>query len=155
MLPTQRLDKILAHAEKLQEEMNGELPPDRFVTLSKEYAALAPLVEAVSAYRGVMNEIEDLQSLISGDDGEMKALAEIELPDLQKRLPEMEQELQILLLPKDAADEMNVILEVRAGTGGDEAALFAGDLLRMYLRYAELEGYKTELISQSEGDVGG
>ena len=95
-----------------------------------------------------------MQSLIDGEDEEMKALAEAELPELQKRLPDMEQELQILLLPKDAADEMNVILEVRAGTGGDEAALFAGDLLRM-LRYAELSGFKTELISQSEGDVGG
>lgn len=155
MLPTERLDQILAHAEKLQDEMNGELPPERFVELSKEYAALSPLVEAISAYRGVVNEIEDLQSLIDGDDDEMKALAQAELPDLQKRLPEMEQDLQILLLPKDTADEMNVILEVRAGTGGDEAALFAGDLLRMYLRYAELSGFKTELISQSEGDVGG
>ncbi|MGC6475814.1 MAG: peptide chain release factor 1 [Parvibaculales bacterium] len=155
MIPADRLDTILLRAEKLQEEMNGELPPERFVELSKEYAALSPLVEAVSAYRDVLNEIEDLKSLIDGDDAEMKALAQSELPDLQARLPEMEQELQILLLPKDAADDMNVILEVRAGTGGDEAALFAGDLLRMYLRYAELTGFKTEMISQSEGDVGG
>ena len=155
MIPADRLDSILQRAEKLQEEMNGELPPERFVELSKEYASLSPLVEAVSTYRDVLNEIEDLKSLIEGDDAEMKALAQSELPDLQARLPEMEQELQILLLPKDAADDMNVILEVRAGTGGDEAALFAGNLLRMYLRYAELTGFKTEMISQSEGDVGG
>ncbi len=155
MIPADRLDSILQRAEKLQEEMNGELPPERFVELSKEYASLSPLVEAVSTYRDVLNEIEDLKSLIEGDDAEMKALAQSELPELQARLPEMEQELQILLLPKDAADDMNVILEVRAGTGGDEAALFAGNLLRMYLRYAELTGFKTEMISQSEGDVGG
>ncbi len=155
MLSTDRLESILAHAKKLQGEMNAELPPEQFVVLSKEYAALSPLVEAIGKYSSVLAEIEDLQSLIEGDDEDMKALAETELPDLQNSLPEMEQVLQILLLPKDAVDERNVILEIRAGTGGDEAALFAGSLLRMYIRYAELSGFKTELINQSEGDVGG
>ena len=93
--------------------------------------------------------------LIAGDDTEMAELAELELPALDEKLPLMESALEILLLPKDSADELNVIVEVRAGTGGDEAALFAGDLFRMYTRYADILGWKSEIISQSEGEVGG
>ena len=90
-----------------------------------------------------------------GDDSEMAELATLELDEIEAGLPEMEAALEILLLPKDSADELNVIVEVRAGTGGDEAALFAGDLFRMYSRYADLQGWKSEIISQSEGDIGG
>ena len=155
MLPVERLDAILARAEALQEEMNGELPPERFVELSKEYAEIDPLVGAIRDYRAALSEAEDLRVLIAGDDTEMAELAELELPALDEKLPLMESALEILLLPKDSADELNVIVEVRAGTGGDEAALFAGDLFRMYTRYADILGWKSEIISQSEGEVGG
>ncbi len=155
-LPADRLDAILSRANQLQGEMNNaELPPAEFVKLSKEYARLDPLVAAIKAYRAVLDEIADLKALTQSDDGEMKKLANAELPALEARLPAMAQDLQILLLPKDEADEMNVILELRAGTGGDEAALFAGDLFRMYARYAELNGFKLDIISQAAGDIGG
>jgi peptide chain release factor 1 len=155
MLPTDRLDAIMARAEILQNDMNGELPPEEFVKLSKEYARLAPVIEAIANYRKVTAEIADLKSLVDGDDAEMKELAREELPGLEAQVPEMEAALQIMLLPKDEADNMNVILEVRAGTGGDEAALFAGNLFRMYSRHAEIHGYNIEIISQSAGDIGG
>ncbi|NCG11233.1 MAG: peptide chain release factor 1 [Alphaproteobacteria bacterium] len=155
MLPEDRLDAILQRAETLQEKMNGELPPQEFVALSKEYARLEPVVAAVTQYQKLVAEIDDLKSIIGGTDDEMKELAEAELPELEEKLPEAQQELEIMLLPKDEADDMNVILEVRAGTGGDEAALFAGDLFRMYCRHAELNGYKVEILSTSDGDIGG
>ena len=155
MLPEDRLDAILQRAETLQEKMNGELPPQEFVSLSKEYARLEPVVAAVSQYQKLVAEIDDLKSIIGGTDDEMKELAEAELFELEEKLPEAQQELEIMLLPKDEADDMNVILEVRAGTGGDEAALFAGDLFRMYCRHAELNGYKVEILSTSDGDIGG
>ena len=155
MLPAEKLDAILARAEAVQSEMNGDINPERFVALSKEYAELDPLVGAIRAYRQALNEMADLRELVAGDDAEMADMAEAEIAELQDKLPEMEQALEILLLPKDSADELNVILEVRAGTGGDEAALFAGDLFRMYARHADIEGWKVEMISQSEGEVGG
>ena len=155
MLPVERLDAILARAEALQEEMNGELRPERFVELSKEYAELDPIAAAVRAYRAALTEVDDLKLLSDGDDAEMAEMAAMELEELAAKLPEMESALEILLLPKDSADELNVIVELRAGTGGDEAALFAGDLYRMYARYADLQGWKSEIISQSEGDIGG
>ncbi|MEC8545753.1 MAG: peptide chain release factor 1 [Pseudomonadota bacterium] len=155
MLPVERIDAIIARAEALQEEMNAELPPERFVELSKEYAEIDPLVGAIKTYHAALAEREELAGLVAGDDAEMAELAGAELADLEARLSEMEHALEILLLPRDAADDLNIILEVRAGTGGDEAALFAGDLFRMYQRYGELQGWKCELINQSEGDVGG
>ena len=155
MLPEDRLDAILARAEILQEKMNGELPPQEFVSLSKEYARLEPVVAAVTQYQKLVAEIDDLKSIIAGTDEEMKELAESELPELEEKLPDAQKELEIMLLPKDEADDMNVILEVRAGTGGDEAALFAGDLFRMYCRHAELNGYKVEVLGTSDGDIGG
>ena len=155
MLPEDRLDAILARAEILQEKMNGELPPQEFVSLSKEYARLEPVVASITRYQKLIAEIDDLKSIIGGGDEEMKELAEAELTELEEKLPDVQKELEIMLLPKDEADDMNVILEVRAGTGGDEAALFAGDLFRMYCRHAELNGYKVEILSTSDGDIGG
>ncbi|MEC6998160.1 MAG: peptide chain release factor 1 [Pseudomonadota bacterium] len=155
MLPEDRLDAILARAEILQEKMNGELPPQEFVSLTKEYARLEPVVAAITRYQKLIAEIEDLKSIICGGDEEMKELAEAELAELEEKIPDVQKELEIMLLPKDEADDMNVILEVRAGTGGDEAALFAGDLFRMYCRHAELNGYKVEILSTSDGDIGG
>lgn len=155
MLSEDRLDAILARAESLQEKMNGELPPQEFVSLSKEYARLEPVVAAIAQYRKLVTEIGDLKALMSGNDAEMKELAEAELPGLEAGLSEAQEELQIMLLPKDEADAMDVILEVRAGTGGDEAALFAGDLFRMYCRHAELSGNKVEVLNASDGEIGG
>jgi peptide chain release factor 1 len=155
MLPVERLDAILARAQAIQDEMNGELPPERFVELSKEYAEIDPLASAVRAYRATLGESEDLAALVDGDDAEMAELASLELEDVRAKLPDMETALEVLLLPKDSADELNVIVEVRAGTGGDEAALFAGDLFRMYTRYADLQGWKSDIITQSEGEMGG
>ncbi|MDG2495249.1 MAG: peptide chain release factor 1 [Alphaproteobacteria bacterium] len=155
MLPVERLDAILARAQALQDEMNGELPPERFVELSKEYAEIDPLANAVRAYRAALMESEDLAALAEGEDGEMAELARLELDGILAKLPDMETALEVLLLPKDSADELNVIVEVRAGTGGDEAALFAGDLFRMYTRYADLQGWKSDIITQSEGEMGG
>lgn len=155
MLPEDRLDAILARAEILQEKMNGELPPQEFVSLSKEYARLEPVVAVITRYQKLIAEIDDLKSIIGGGDEEMNELAEAELTELAEKLPDVQIELEIMLLPKDEADDMNVILEVRAGTGGDEAALFAGDLFRMYCRHAELNGYKVEILSTSDGDIGG
>ena len=155
MLPEDRLDAILARAEILQEKMNGELPPQEFVSLSKEYARLEPVVAAITRYQKLIAEIDDLKSIIGDGDEEMKELAEAELIELEEKLRDVQKELEIMLLPKDEADDMNVILEVRAGTGGDEAALFAGDLFRMYCRHAELNGYKMEILSTSDGDIGG
>ena len=155
MLPEDRLDAILARAEILQEKMNGELPPQEFVSLTKEYARLEPVVAVITRYQKLIAEIDDLKSIIGGGDEEMKELAEAELTELEEKLPDVQKELEIMLLPKDEADDMNVILEVRAGTGGDEAALFAGDLFRMYCRHAELNGYKVEILNTSDGDIGG
>jgi len=135
--------------------MNGELPPQEFVSLSKEYARLEPVVAVITRYQKLIAEIDDLKSIICDGDEEMKELAEAELIELEEKLRDVHKELEIMLLPKDEADDMNVILEVRAGTGGDEAALFAGDLFRMYCRHAELNGYKVEILNTSDGDIGG
>lgn len=155
MIPEERLDAILARSNRVQEEMNGQCAPERFVSLSKEFAEIDPIVRVIKEYRQLTTEIADLEALVDGDDDDMSALAEAELPGLQERLPEVEHTLQIMLLPRDEADRLDVILEVRAGTGGDEAALFAGDLFRMYQRYADGRGWAVEVISASEGDVGG
>ena len=135
--------------------------PDRFsneefVKLSREYSALGPVVAAVKAVKSVRDEMDDLKEMAaSGEDAEMRELANEELYELKERMPEMEHALAVQLLPKDAADDRAAILEIRAGTGGDEAALFAGDLYRMYERYAESQGWKIEMISASPADVGG
>jgi peptide chain release factor 1 len=134
----------------------GDVSPDEYVRLAKEYAELTPVVEAVEELRGVTTEIADLDELIAAEeDAEMRALAGDERAQLGARLPALEQQLQVLLLPRDEADGRNAILEVRAGTGGDEAALFAADLYRMYQRYAENRGWKVEVMAASDTGLGG
>ena len=135
----------------------SNLPSDVFVKLSRELAELTPVIEKVKAYRGVLAEIADLNAMLadSANDAEMRDMAQSELPDLDARRTALEEDIRIALLPKDAMDERSAILEIRAGAGGDEAAIFAGDLFRMYERYAALHGWKTEVISQSEGTMGG
>ncbi len=158
MISQAKLDRLLERYDALQTEMaSSEVDPQAFVKLSKEYADLTPVVEAVRALRKAMSEAQDLAELVADPEGdaEMVALAAEELEALKKRIPDLERAVQVLLLPEDAADARNVILEVRAGTGGDEAALFAGDLFRMYQRYADLKGWKVEIIGASEADLGG
>jgi peptide chain release factor 1 len=131
--------------------------PETYVKLSREFAELAPIVETVKNYRAVVAEIAGLEALIddAATDAEMRAMAASEKPQLEQKRAALERELRLALVPKDAMDERNVILEIRAGTGGDEAALFAGDLFRMYERYAATQGWKVEVISLSEGTMGG
>ncbi|HEY4859781.1 MAG TPA: peptide chain release factor 1 [Xanthobacteraceae bacterium] len=157
MLPEQKLDALLARHDAVEANLAREVAPDTYVKLSREFAELAPIVETVKRYRSLVGEIEGLNALIAdaGTDAEMRAMASAEKPELEQRRAALEQEIKLALVPKDAVDERNVILEIRAGTGGDEAALFAGDLFRMYERYAAKQGWKVEIISASEGSMGG
>jgi peptide chain release factor 1 len=135
----------------------GPIDPESFARVSKEYSDLTPVVDSIKELLKAEQEAKDLAGLVAepGTDGEMKALAEEELRALKARLPELEHGVKVLLLPKDENDERNAILEVRAGTGGDEAALFAAELFAMYLRYAELRKWKTEILGISETGLGG
>jgi peptide chain release factor 1 len=141
----------------VESELASQLTPATYVKLSREFAELGPVIAAIKAYREVTDEIAGLEALLadSSTDAEMRALAAGEKPALEQRRTALEQVIRLALLPKDAMDDRNVILEIRAGTGGDEASLFAGDLFRMYERYAAKQGWKVELISASEGAVGG
>jgi peptide chain release factor 1 len=157
MLPIAKLEALVTRRAVVEAELSAGVEGERYVALSREFAELTPVVAAVTAYRAVGSELADLEQLIAdpATDAEMAALAREEKPAVEARLVELEHELRLALLPKDAADAKNVILEIRAGTGGDEASLFAGDLFRMYERFAGLQGWSVELISASEGTVGG
>jgi len=128
---------------------------DRFRELTREHAELSALIEVYRAYKRVCEDLEGNRELLQDADAELRDLARQELPGLEERREALAQQLKVLLLPKDPNDERNVILEVRAGTGGEEAALFAADLFRMYSRYAETQGWKVETLSVSEADAGG
>ncbi len=151
MLPESKLDALLARHAAVEAELAASTAPDAYVRLSREFAELAPVVDKVKSYRSVVNEIADLEALATdpSTEPEMRAIAAAEKPALEAKRVALEREIRLALLPKDAMDERNVILEIRAGTGGDEAALFAGDLFRMYERYAARQGWKTEVISAS------
>ncbi|HEY6255587.1 MAG TPA: peptide chain release factor 1 [Xanthobacteraceae bacterium] len=157
MLPEQKLDALLGRHKMVESELATQLTPANYVRLSREFAELGPVAAAITAYREVTGEIAGLEALLddAATDAEMRALAAAEKPALEARRATLEQEIRLALLPKDAMDERNVILEIRAGTGGDEASLFAGNLFRMYERYAAKQGWKVEVISASEGAVGG
>ncbi len=156
-IPQQKLDRLVERWHVVQAELNAGPSATDFARLSKEFAEIDPVVQAIEALRRAEAERDDLQAMIkaSGTDREMAALAEEEMRAVTTRLETLEHDLKIQLLPKDSADERDVILEVRAGTGGDEAALFAADLFRMYSRYAENHRWKVEIISMSENDLGG
>lgn len=130
---------------------------ETYVKLASEYSELEPVVKKIREYQSATREVADLESLVADrqTEKEMRDLAEMELPELEERIEVLADEIQILLLPKDAADDKSAVLEIRAGTGGSEAALFAGDLFRMYERYASAQGWKVEVLSASEGDAGG
>ena len=157
VLPQQKMDALLARHALVESELASGLAPDAYVKLSREFAELTPVVEVIKAYRNTEKEIVELSALVddSRTDAEMRKLADIERHELQERKEALAQQIRVALLPKDAMDNHNAILEIRAGTGGDEAALFAGDLFRMYERYAAKQGWKTEILSLSEGTKGG
>jgi peptide chain release factor 1 len=157
MLPDQKLNALVVRHAALQRDLSAVQPAETYVKLSREFAELAPVVEAVKAYRDAQRELDDLKSLIEdpATEAEMRSIAEAEKPELEARRTALEQRLRLALLPKDAMDERNIILEIRAGTGGDEAALFAGNLFRMYERYAAKQGWKTEIVTASDGPMGG
>ncbi|HZD92129.1 MAG TPA: PCRF domain-containing protein, partial [Pseudolabrys sp.] len=154
-LPQQKLDALVARHDMLAGELATPLDTDAYVRLSREFAEIEPVVTAIRAYRAVNTEIADLEDMIDGADSEMRKLAEAEMPALKERKEDLERQIGLALVPKDAMDDRNVILEIRAGTGGDEASLFAGDLFRMYERYAASRGWKVETMSMSEGTKGG
>lgn len=157
MLPEAKLDALLDRHALVEAELSRQLPPETFVKLSREFAELNPVIEKVRAYRNVVSEIDGLNALIADPSTEptMRELANSEKPELEEKRAALMQELRLALIPKDAMDERNVILEIRAGTGGDEASLFAGDLYRMYERYAAKQGWKVEILSTNEGSKGG
>jgi peptide chain release factor 1 len=157
MLPEQKLDALLARHAEVAAALSGQHNSDSYVKLSREFSELEPVIESIRVYRAASRELADLDALM-GDpatDSEMRALAEGEKSALQERRDRLAQQVRLALVPKDAMDERNVILEIRAGTGGDEASLFAGDLFRMYERYAAKQGWKVEVVSASEGTAGG
>ncbi|MFL5036155.1 MAG: peptide chain release factor 1 [Microvirga sp.] len=155
--PAERLDAIVARHAIINATLASGPEAATFVALSRELADLDPVVAAIGGYRAAAENLSGLDGLIAdpATDPEMRALAEEERSAAAAALEQAAQNLKLLLLPKDEADEKSAILEVRAGTGGDEAALFAGNLFRMYARYAELKGWKVEIVSQSEGAAGG
>jgi peptide chain release factor 1 len=157
MLPEQKLDTLLTRYKTVETELASQVTPETYVKLSREFSELGPIVEAVKAYRDAIAEIDGLQAMIDdpSTDAEMRAMANAEKPVLEKQRAQLEQQIKVALLPKNAMDERNVILEIRAGTGGDEAGLFAADLLRMYERYAERKGWRLEVLGVSEGAAGG
>src|SRR5262245_55826232 len=156
-LPLEKLDKLLQRWEEIQAELNRGASPSSYAQLTKEFADLNPVVESIRMLRKLEDEQSDLKHLMRDPsaDGDLKSLAQEELDLIGPRLAQAQEQLRIQLLPKDAADEKSAILEVRAGTGGDEAALFAADLFRMYSRYAEQHGWKVEIVSASENALGG
>ena len=156
MISSERIALIEAKRQELSAAMSaGTLAPDDFVRLSKDYAAIEPVAAAAREVRRLRAERESLATMTKDADEELRAIATEELAEIEQSLPLAERALAVQLLPKDSADERAAMLEVRAGTGGDEAALFAGDLLRMYQRFAEENGWRFELISASVSDVGG
>jgi peptide chain release factor 1 len=157
-IPAERLDAILARHEILTATLSaGGAEGESFVQLSRELAELDGVVAAIRDYRGAEADLAGVEAMLkdAGTDPEMRALAEEERPEAEGAVERMAAALRLLLLPKDAADEKSAILEIRAGTGGDEAALFAGDLFRMYARYADLKGWRVEVTAESPGTAGG
>ena len=153
----EKLDRVLTRAQELGARLSSPdgFSSDEFRRLSMEFAELAPVVETVEALRRTRAELADARALAAESDGEMRALAEEEAEAIEARLPDLERQVMLQLLPRDEADSRNAILEVRAGTGGDEAALFAAELFAMYQRYAQLHGWRFEVMEVSENEIGG
>ncbi|MBO9099934.1 MULTISPECIES: peptide chain release factor 1 [unclassified Rhizobium] len=156
-LPVEKMRELERRFGEIEARMSEGPAADVYVKLASEYSELQPVVMKIRDYEKATAERADLEAML-GDktvDREMRDLADMELPGVRERIETLETEIQILLLPKDAADEKSAILEIRAGTGGSEAALFAGDLFRMYERFASVNGWKVEILSSSDGEAGG
>ena len=153
MVPLEKLAQITQRFEFLEARLNAGAAPAEIAAISREYSDLKPVADEIAAYVQALSDLDDAQAMLS--DPEMKALAEDEIPALKARIPQMEDRLRLALLPKDAADARPAILEIRPGTGGDEAALFAGDLVRMYQRYAERMGWRWEVLEYQASELGG
>ena len=156
-IPEHRLDALLHRHAMVERELATDLKPEDYVKLSREFSELTPVIDTIKDYRAIVGEIADLDAMIgdSGTDAEMRNMAAAEKPALQDKREVLERKIRLALIPKDAMDDHDAILEIRAGTGGDEAALFAGDLFRMYERYAASQGWTVEIMSISEGAKGG
>ncbi len=156
MIPQAKLERVLDRYHAIEAQLASGHSSD-FARLSKEHAQLAPIVNAIGAYKTAREAMAQNEQLVAdpASDTDLKTLASEELETLHRQFPALERDLQLLLLPKDSADSSSAIVEIRAGTGGEEASLFAGDLLEMYTRYAQLQGWRTELLSLSESDLGG
>ncbi|MBC7479094.1 MAG: peptide chain release factor 1 [Pseudorhodobacter sp.] len=152
-VPLAKPAPITQRFEFLEAKLNAGPTPSEIATISREYSDLKPVADEIAAYRQALDDVAEAELMLT--DPEMKILAEDELPHLRQRIPEMEHRLQLALLPKDAADARPAILEIRPGTGGDEAALFAADLLRMYQRYCEQQGWSFDILDQQDSDLGG
>jgi peptide chain release factor 1 len=157
MLPLDRLDALLRRRDFVEAELASGPDAESYVALARELSELDPVAAIIREWQGAQEELKGVEVIIAEPAmaGEMAEMAEEERKALVERLARLEAEIKLSLIPKDAADEKSAILEVRAGTGGDEASLFAGDLFRMYMRYADLQGWKTELLSEAEGTMGG
>ena len=156
-LPADRMDQVLKRFDMLEAQMAAGPDADKYVKLASEYSDIQELAARIKTLRALEKDRDGMKTMLSdrATDRDMRELAEAELEEVEGRIEEVEAQIQVLLLPKDEADAKNAILEIRAGTGGDEAAIFAGDLFRMYERYAADHGWKVELVSASEGDAGG
>ena len=153
MVPFDKLEQIAQRFEFLEAQMNAGAAGEDIARLAREYSELRPVVEQINEYKTLMSDLDEAKALLN--DPDMRELAEDELPRLKARIPEVEHALQLALLPKDAADLRPAMLEIRPGTGGEEAALFAGDLLRMYQRYAESRGWGFDIIEEQATEIGG
>lgn len=153
-----KLEKLLQYHQELSDKLvSPDIQPSEYAKLSKEFSDLTPVKEAIQEVFDTEKQVADLEEMLkdAGLDKEFKELAEVELQELKEKLPNLEHQVKILLLPKDMDDERNAILEVRAGTGGDEAALFASDLFRMYQRYCEVKGWRFEILTLNDTGIGG
>lgn len=153
MIPAEKLEQIVQRFQFLEAKLSTSLSGSEIADVSREYAELKPVVETVIGYRRIVSDIADAEAMM--DDPEMRALAQEELPSLREDLEAAENEVRLALLPKDAADNRPALIEIRPGTGGEEAALFAGDLLRMYQRYSEANGWKFEILEEQATELGG
>ncbi len=154
-LPTDKLDAMDKRYSAIEEQMAQGPDAETIVKLSKEHSDLQPIVEKIREFKQAQTDLEGAEEIIASGDKELAELAQMERDELKEQIENLTQEIRLSLLPKDDADDKSAILEVRAGTGGDEAALFAGDLFRMYQRHAELAGWKVQVLEMSDGDVGG
>ncbi len=156
-LPVEKMRELERRFGEIEARMSAGPAADVYVKLASEYSELQPVVKTIREYEKALAEVADLEALLAdkSTDRDMRELAEAELPEMSERIEQLEKDMQILLLPKDAADEKSAIVEIRAGTGGSEAALFAGNLFRMYERFASTKGWQVEVLSASEGEAGG